>query len=225
MDDLNIVARCAECGKGGTGLKTCKSCKNIKYCSMTCQRLNWPSHKKECKLHATKLHDKSLFKQPPPKDDCPICFLPMPFANQEVAGFYHCCGKIVCDGCGYNSSKSGSHKCPFCNTSLETEYEIIIEKMMKRVEANHAESMTQLGCSYAKGYLGLQQDWNKALELWTRAAELGWSTAHYTIGGAYYEGMGPIEKDMKKGIHHSELAAMAGHVSTVQPWVYREQIW
>ncbi len=97
--------------------------------------------------------------------------------------------------------------------------------MMKRVEANHAESMTQLGCSYAKGYLGLQQDWNKALELWTRAAELGWSTAHYTIGGAYYEGMGPIEKDMKKGIHHSELAAMAGHVSTVQPWVYREQIW
>ena len=210
MANLNIVVCCAECGKGGAGLKTCKSCKHINYCSVTCQRLNWPSHKKECKQRAAKLHDKSLFQQPLPKDDCPICFLPMSFAHQEGVGFYHCCGKIVCDGCGYNSSKSGSHKCSFCNTSLETEYEIVLEQQMKRVEANDAESMKQLGCCYAKGLFGLQQDWNKALELWTRAAELGSSTAHYTIGGAYYKGMG-IEKDMKKGIHHSELAAMAGH--------------
>ena len=210
MVDLNTVARCAECDEGGAGLKTCKSCKEVKYCSVACQRRHWPRHKKECKQRAAKLHDESLFKQPPPKDDCSICFLPMPIAYQGMASIYPCCGKIVCNGCTYSFWKSGSRKCMFCNTSLETEHENIIERMMKRVEANDAESMTFLGCQYANGHLGLRQDWNKALELWTRAAELGSSDAHYQIGALYYKGLG-VEKDAKKAIHHYELAAMAGH--------------
>jgi hypothetical protein len=36
--------------------------------------------KKECKQRAAELHDKApLFNDPPPKEDCPICFLPMPY--------------------------------------------------------------------------------------------------------------------------------------------------
>ena len=31
-------------------------------------------HKNACKL----LHDEALFKDPPSKEECPICFLPMP---------------------------------------------------------------------------------------------------------------------------------------------------
>jgi hypothetical protein len=38
----------------------------------------WPKHKKLCKQRAAELHDEALFKEPPPKEDCPICFLPMP---------------------------------------------------------------------------------------------------------------------------------------------------
>jgi TPR repeat protein len=106
--------------------------------------------------------------------------------------------------------KSGSPKCIFCNSSLETEHELILEQMMKRAEANDANSITYLGCCYSNGSLGLRQDWNKALELWTRAAELGSSDAHYQIGYLYYKGLG-VEKDAKKAIHHYELAAMAGH--------------
>jgi hypothetical protein len=34
--------------------------------------------KKAFKQHATELCDAALFKDPPPKGDCPICFLPMP---------------------------------------------------------------------------------------------------------------------------------------------------
>jgi TPR repeat protein len=210
MDDLNTVARCAECGEGGAGLKMCNACKHINYCSVTCQRRNWPRHKKECKQRAAKLHDESLFKQPPPKDDCPICFLPIPFANENIASFFPCCGKMVCDGCVHSCWISGSRKCPFCNTILASEHEIKLERTMKRVEANDVNSMTHLGCCYDNGELGLQQDWNKALELWTQAAELGSSEAHYQIGTSYDEGEG-VEKNMKKAIHHYELAAMAGH--------------
>jgi TPR repeat protein len=210
MADFNTVARCAECGEGGAGLKMCNAWKHINYCSVTCQRLNWPSHKKECKQRAAKLHDEYLFKQPPPKDDCPICFLPMPFANDEIAIFFHCCGKVVCTGCVYSCAASGNKECPFCKAKVEIDHEIILEQTMKRVEANDATSMTYLGCFYANGSCGLQQDLNKALELWTRAAELGSIEAHYYIGGVYYQGEG-VEKDMKKAIHHLELAAMAGH--------------
>ena len=70
---------CAECGVvGGASLKTCKSCMDAKYCDATCQRNHWPMHKKECKLRAAELRDEALFKDPPAKEDCPICFLPMP---------------------------------------------------------------------------------------------------------------------------------------------------
>jgi len=88
MDDLNTVARCGECG---AGLKTCNARKDVKYCSVKCAL----KHTKEGKQHAARLHDESLFKQPPPKDDCPICFLPMPFACNEVAVFFNCCGNMI----------------------------------------------------------------------------------------------------------------------------------
>ncbi len=212
MEDLmeTTVARCAECGEGGAGLKTCNACKDVKYCSVTCQRRHRPSHKKECKQRAAKLHDESLFKQPPPKDDCLICFLPMPFANDDIVICHPCCGKIVCEGCGYTFLQSGRCRCPFCNANVAIENEIAIELVKKRVEANDAESMNYLGLCYAEGKLGLRQDRTKAFKLWTQAAELGSCMAHYRIWFVYYQGEG-VEKDVKKAIHHLELAAMAGH--------------
>ena len=86
----------------------------------------------------------------------------------------------------------------------------MLEQMMKRVEANDANSMTFLGRYYFEGLFGLQQDCNKAFALYTRAAEIGSSEAHYHIAGAYVNGES-VEKNMKKAIHHLELAAMAGH--------------
>jgi hypothetical protein len=50
----------------------------VKYCNAVCQKKHWAMHKKQCKLRAAELRDEALFKDPPPKEDCPICFLPMP---------------------------------------------------------------------------------------------------------------------------------------------------
>ena len=72
---------CADCGKeeeGGISLKTCKPCMQVKYCNAACQKKHWTTHKKSCKQRATELRDEALFKDPPAKEDCPICFLPMP---------------------------------------------------------------------------------------------------------------------------------------------------
>jgi sulfatase maturation enzyme AslB (radical SAM superfamily) len=63
---------------GDVSLKACKSCMLIRYCNADCQKSHWPKHKKECKQRAAELRDEALFKDPPAKEDCPICFLPMP---------------------------------------------------------------------------------------------------------------------------------------------------
>jgi TPR repeat protein len=81
---------------------------------------------------------------------------------------------------------------------------------MKRVDANDAYALKYLGSKYAAGSRGLRQDWNKALELWARAAELGSSEAHNAIGDAYLQGLG-VEIDRKKATHHFEIAASLGH--------------
>jgi hypothetical protein len=107
---------------------------------------HWPKHKIECKLCAAELRDEALFKDPPAKEDCPICFLPMPIniiscvslppatilcvpiydfamANEELASmstekYYSCCGKSVCKGCvhSFNQTSNDDEKCPFCNS-------------------------------------------------------------------------------------------------------------
>jgi hypothetical protein len=79
MDTITASASCAECGKegGDVSLKMCKACMHARYCSAACQRNHWPTHKKFCKQRAAELRDEALFKDPP-KEDCPICFLPMP---------------------------------------------------------------------------------------------------------------------------------------------------
>ena len=78
--------------------------------------------------------------------------------------------------------------------------------MMKRVEANDPASMCQLGCYYYHGHQGIHQDYARSKELYTRAAELGNSYAHFNMAGIYRQG-----GDLKKAKFDYEAAAMAGH--------------
>ena len=80
------------------------------------------------------------------------------------------------------------------------------EEKIKRVEANDPISIYMLAHHYFRGSGGLQQDRTKAVELLARAAELGFSSAHYNLGRHYDEG-----GDLKKAKFHYEAAAMAGH--------------
>jgi TPR repeat protein len=187
----------------------------------------------DIKMNMNTNADVDLFKDPPAKEDCPICFLPMPYqliscmtlppatlmsvpiydfamANDALAHtsteqFYSCCGKSICRGCIYSFSQSGNDdKCPFCKAErLNKTDEEEVEEIMKRVEVNDAGAISALADCYYHGLIGLQQDRAKALQLWKRAADLGYSHAHYNLankGG-----------DLKKAQFHYEAAAMAGN--------------
>ena len=98
-------------------------------------------------------------------------------------------------------------KCPFCNYDRSNKTVVEhVEDLMKRVEANDPASMFMLANSYQHGLNGLQQDHAKAMELYSRAAELGCSAAHNNLAGVYHE-----RGDMKKAKFHLEAAAIAGH--------------
>ena len=71
--------------------------------------------------------------------------------------------------------------------------------------------MYSLGCFYHASSHGLPQDYTKALELWHRAAELGYAAAYTNIGVFYNCGIG-VEIDEKKANHCWELAAIQGSV-------------
>jgi hypothetical protein len=176
--------RCAHCDVDegeGVSLKACKSCMLVKYCNRKCQRNHWPKHKKPCKQRAAELHDEALFKEPPSKKDCPICFLPMPeklincvslplatlyfvptygfaeenegFVLMDTEVYFTCCGKCICKGCVHSLRKSGNHgKCPYCNSNrVGKTDEEMVQEIMKRVEANDASKITIKQLNYGLG--------------------------------------------------------------------------
>ena len=162
-------------------------------------------------LSTTFVSDDDLFKQPPQNEDCPICFLRLPTLDTGRR-YKSCCGKIICSGCIYAGAKMDGNVdqlCPFCRVPAPTSEEEIFKRLKKRVEVGDAEAIHNLGCDYDEGGYGLPQDWEKALELWYRAAELDNTKSYYCIGNAYVFGRG-VERDEKKAIHYWELAAMGG---------------
>jgi hypothetical protein len=152
----------------------------------------------------------ALFEDPPAKEECPICFLPMPvrlmccvslppatitsvpvfdFAcahrdsvNEATEEYYECCGKSICKGCVYSFIRSGNNeKCPYCKAERKGKTnEEKIEELMKRVDVNDANAIYLLGSYYSHGQLGLQRSPERKKELWTQAAKLGSSQAHFT---------------------------------------------
>ena len=94
---------CANCGKEGSDVtNTCNKCKMVMYCNAACKKKHRPKHKKACEEHLKRasadLHDEKLFKQPPPLEDCSICFMRLPELNSGRA-YMACCGKTICCGC------------------------------------------------------------------------------------------------------------------------------
>ena len=158
----------------------------------------------------TAVSDEELFKQPPRKEDCPICMLLLPTLETGRI-YYGCCGKVICAGCVCADAMRNikDQKCPFCRTPAPTTNEDLIKQAKKRMEVGDVEAIRLLGCYYYHGRYGLPQNNAKALELWRQAGELGNALAYSSIGAAYYDGYG-VERDEIKANHYFELGAMRG---------------
>jgi tetratricopeptide (TPR) repeat protein len=236
-----IIVCCADCGKeegGGVSLKACTACMLVMYCNADCQRNHWPKHKKECKERAAELRDEALFKEPPAKEECPICFLPMlnqllacislppatimsvPIsdyekneANEELASkaseqYYSCCGKSICRGCVYSFGKSGNSV--KCPFCNErTSGKTDEEAVAEMMKRSEAKDAGAM-CQLGCYYY----DGSGGLQQdRTKAFELWKQAAELGDSQAHYQ-LGDEyheEGDLKKAKFHYETAAMAGH--------------
>eukprot|EP00956_Cyclotella_meneghiniana_P002729 scaffold3221_cov23-Cyclotella_meneghiniana.AAC.1 len=197
---------CAACGKADVSLKLCKACKLVKYCGVDCQVSHRPAHKQACRERAAELFDEKLFAQPPRREECVICCLPLPFDFEETC-YMGCCGKTICLGCRFCLPRE---HCPFCNTAAPRSHEEANRRLFERIEKySDPAAMALLGSCYADGSASLPFDRVKANELYQRASDLGHAGVHYNLAGAYFEGKG-VEVDRKKAIHHCQIAAMMG---------------
>lgn len=145
-------------------------------------------------------------------DDCPICLMPLP-VDMEHSTYQACCGKHLCNACTFGAVKTvafyDDFPCPFCREPDPRSDEEILLRLKKRMDSGDACAYYQLGSLYADGSVVAERDMDKAMELWSRAGELGSADANYTLGKLYYYGK-HVQKDNKKGIHHLQLAAMGG---------------
>jgi len=188
------ISTCANCGKEGSDVKnTCNKCKLVKYCNAACKKKHRHKHKKECERYVAELHepleasisntdddvngivegfdmvcisDDILFQDPPPKEDCPICMIPIPHdpsAFQIDTTYQPCCGKILCHGCAFAAAKEmdkGTMKrlCPYCRVPTKD----YIKRCKDRTEMNDFQACYQLGVYFYAGLWGLNRDINKA---------------------------------------------------------------
>jgi hypothetical protein len=122
---------------------------------------------------------------------------------------------MLCGGCVRANTVAAADterfKCVFCRTKAPSLNEVHIERLMKRVEANDAQAMYNLGNYYQLGMKGLRQDNAKALKLFHKSAKLGNNFAHYNLSVCYQTGS-ILENDTRKATYHKQLGAMAGNV-------------
>eukprot|EP00979_Chaetoceros_neogracilis_P004017 scaffold695_cov279-Chaetoceros_neogracile.AAC.43 len=213
-DSKHQCAACGDSDDGGGNLKACTACNLVKYCNRSCQVAHRPAHKKACKKRVAELLDEKLFKQPPPNEDCPICYLRLPIVLVQSM-YQSCCGKMLCRGCVHAHAVAAAdtekEKCVFCRSEATSSEEEHIERMKKRAEANDAQAMSNLGSYYRFGMIGLRQDHAKALDFYHKSAELGNNIAHFALY-VCYQTEDIVEKDTRKATHHGQLGAIAGNV-------------
>ena len=184
---------------------------------MDCQKAHRKQHKKACKQRATELKDEQLYSQGlerPEGDFCLICTLPILIPMEEHSTFIECCMKKICHGCGIAAAKVGmAPACVFCRTPCPDSDADKLSMVQARAQKKDPEAIYHLGDGCFHGNLGLQKDVQRAIELWTEAAELGSLNAMFSLGVAYSQGVG-VGQDKAKGIHLYEKAAMQGHAES-----------
>lgn len=158
--------------------------------------------------------DTFLFKQPPPREDCPICFLPLPLQLTQQTKYFSCCGKVICLGCIVAAQVAGANDmCPFCRATTKISSTESTRRIEEGIKRGDPEAMVIASLALCKN--GNKEEKRRGSELMQKAAnDLGLCSANYRLGCAYTVGdgtFGVVEQDSDKAMFHFEEAAIAGH--------------
>jgi len=154
-----------------------------------------------------------LPQQQEEEDVCPVCIEAL---QKDASKFnrYMCCGKGIHQWCDEGikvSSLSFEQKnsCPLCRTKFPGSNEEEVEQLRPWVEKGKAWAQSLLGDMYEDGE-GVDQSYQRAVELYELAATQGYAMAQYNLGIMYQEGQG-VEQSYERAAEYYEAAARQGH--------------
>lgn len=119
---------------------------------------------------------------------------------------------LTITSCSNNSNCSETKdEAPVLPTEIKSTANKDLITLYQKATAGDAASQEVLGCCYHRGELGLQQDVNKAIEWWTKAADKNDINAQTDLGMAYYFGERfGIQTNKEKGCNWFKKAADNG---------------
>ena len=97
--------------------------------------------------------DPELWKPPPPAEECPVCFVPLPLPADE-SSYWVCCGKMICAACMEETIRATNiinkkrakkkqppleHACSFCRTLRVLTSSSFVSRFEERVRKGDAE--------------------------------------------------------------------------------------
>ena len=116
---------------------------------------------------------------------------------------------MVCNGCLLAARYD---TCPFCKTPVPNNNAKVLSLIQTHVDKKNPKAIKFLGDQYLHGDLGLKKDTSRAVELWTKAAELGSVDAIKFLGDLYSQGRLGLKKDMSQAVELWTKAAELGSV-------------
>lgn len=147
------------------------------------------------------LEDADVFSPLEERDDCPVCFVPLPLSDAEVTHM-PCCGKIVCNAC---SDIQGVHKVEeFIEKTLLTNFDHPALKTETAFEAAALKIINNSPCPFCRSARR-----NRNMETYQNfAVKMGDSRAMLLIGNAFETGKYDMPKD--------ELSALGWYVRAAE---------
>ena len=167
----------------------------------------------------------------PPRDECPICLLPLPVRSDDIV-HRSCCNSKICKGCINEHAKvlakGGAFRmpamfealkvlssCPLCRSQPFKEELTGKDEDMRRLQkklakAGSHEAMYAIGLDYYNGEKG-KVDKVEGFKWIERASNAGNAKVSHFLADFYREGNG-VDKDIAQAIKLFQTATEGGSV-------------
>ena len=137
--------------------------------------------------------------------ECPVCLEKMWASSASLR--YVCCGKRICEKCDSQGGDAFGSSCPLCRGEAPESADEMLSIKKEKADSGIAWAQADMGLNYLHGLDGVPQDVDKALSLFSEAAEKGSVETKSHLGGYSYE----IE-NYKEARRWYEAAAADGEI-------------